>query len=123
MASPLRPGAESARADLIASGRMKEATRRAGTRRVAESTTYVSESRKVESDQLLPTMRRLFTVGVIAWPLFIVADILPIAVTGDTTHVDWLVMLRAIGECVALLCYLPLRARRLSERVMTTMDW
>ncbi len=72
---------------------------------------------------MLPTMRRLFTVGVIAWPLFMVADILPIAVTGDTTHIDWLVMLRAIGECVALLCYLPLRARRLSESVMTAMDW
>ena len=102
---------------------MKGQNRRAAPPRIADSPPFAAESRKVESDQLLPTMRRLFTVGVIAWPLFLVADILPIAVTGDTTHVDWLVMLRAIGECAALLCYLPLRARRLSESVMTAMDW
>jgi len=85
--------------------------------------THVAEVRSAERDQRLTTMRRLFTVGVIAWPAFLIADILPLVATGDTTHLDWLVMLRAIGECVALLCYVPLKARPLSDEVMTAMDW
>jgi serine/threonine-protein kinase len=77
---------------------------------------------KEADGELLAAMRRLFLVGIIAWPMFIVADIPPIIVTGDTSHLDWLIMLRAIGECVAILCYLPLRTGTLSAATMSKME-
>jgi serine/threonine-protein kinase len=85
--------------------------------------TAPADTRTLDPSERIQTMRRLFTVGVIAWPLFFIADLIPLIAVGDTTHLDWLVLLRAVGECAALACYLPMRSQRLSDRVLTAMDW
>src|SRR5579883_522024 len=92
-------------------------------RRAAEPTTFVSERRRVEEQKRQPTLARLFLVGNIAWPLFLLPDLLPVLITGDTSHLDWLIGLRALGETVALPAYVAFRyARKLSQLSMTIID-
>ena len=67
-------------------------------------------------------MERLFLVGCVAWPAFIFHDIVGVMFGGDMGSLWWLASLRALGECLALPCYLLIRWKRASPRAVVVMD-
>jgi serine/threonine-protein kinase len=85
--------------------------------------TAVSERRSVSSDEHRTALIRLFGVGVVAWPLFLVVDSIPVLLAGTVRDLGWIVALRAFGEACALPAYFLIRyARRLSNWRMYAID-
>jgi hypothetical protein len=88
------------------------------------SRTVLSERSRAEEEARLAAITRLYLVGSVAWPAFLLPDILPVFVTGDATNVGWLVALRALGECFGLPAYIVFRyaGTHLSPAAITVID-
>src|SRR5206468_3915375 len=86
--------------------------------------TAVSERTRAEEEARLAALTRLYLVGSVAWPAFILPDVIPVFITGDATNVSWLVALRALGECFGFPAYLVFRyaGSRLSPAWITAID-
>jgi serine/threonine-protein kinase len=90
----------------------------------AHSQTVVSTRRRSEHETHARSLRRMYLVGCIAWPLFTLPDVLPFMVTGEVGHIGWLVGLRALGEMVAVAVYVALAqlGTRMKRPVIATID-
>jgi serine/threonine-protein kinase len=88
------------------------------------SETVVSHRHRADRETYVASLKRLYVVGCIAWPLFIVPDVFPILITGDVHHVRWLVGLRAIGEAIAIPAYLVIASAgdRLPRAALVAID-
>jgi hypothetical protein len=85
--------------------------------------TAVSERRSLVTDENRASLVRLFGVGVIAWPLFLIVDSIPVMLAGTLRDLGWIVALRALGEAFALPAYFMIRyAPRLTDRQMFGLD-
>ena len=85
--------------------------------------TAVSERRSVVSTEHRAALVRLFGVGVLAWPFFLLIDSVPVLLAGSLRDLGWIVALRALGEALALPAYFMLRyTPRLSDRKMYAID-
>ena len=85
--------------------------------------TFISEQRHASSEQRQHAYERLFLVGCVAWPAFALHDVASSVLTGRGHVLVWLGALRVLGECIALPCYLLLRAGRASPRLTVFMDY
>jgi eukaryotic-like serine/threonine-protein kinase len=86
-------------------------------------TTFVSQRRLAQVEERRHVYERLFLVGCVAWPAFLLHDIASAVLTGRTHALLWIGGLRVLGEMVALPCYLLMRAGRLSMRQTVFCDF
>jgi serine/threonine-protein kinase len=88
----------------------------------AHGTLVVERAQSAREEHRRAT-ERLFLVGCIAWPAFILHDFAGVLTGGDIRDFGWFVVLRALGEMFALPCYLLIRAKRVTPRSMAAMDF
>ena len=85
--------------------------------------TFASGRRLASVEERRHAYARLFLVGCVAWPAFALHDVASAVFAGRAHVLPWIEALRAIGECVALPCYLFMRSGRATMRQIVFMDY
>jgi serine/threonine-protein kinase len=85
--------------------------------------TFASNRRLAQAEERRRAYVRLFLVGTVAWPVFALHDIASALLARRGHALPWVLGLRAIGECIALPCYLLVRSGRTSVRQTVFVDY